>query len=66
MFQQNYHGSLLTRGNGALARLAALATPLAINDDSPKVGSLVPTNRRNFVFSSVTPDKEPKVCFYEN
>ncbi|XP_062532207.1 claspin [Bombyx mori] len=60
IFQQNYHGSLLTRGNGALARLAALATPLAINDDSPKVGSLVPTNRRNFVFSSVTPDKEPK------
>lgn len=60
IFQQNYHGSLLTRGNGALARLAALATPLAISDDSPKVGSLVPTNRRNFVFSSITPDEEPK------
>ncbi|CAH2094447.1 unnamed protein product [Euphydryas editha] len=60
IFQQNYHGSLLTRGRGALARLAALATPLASDtDDAPKaVGS---TNRRNFVFAAVTNDDEPKV-----
>ncbi|CAG4953690.1 unnamed protein product [Parnassius apollo] len=61
LFQQNYHGSLLSRGKGALARLAAIATPLAgDSDDAPKVSA--PTNRRNFVFASLTPDDvEPKV-----
>ncbi|CAH1637704.1 unnamed protein product [Spodoptera littoralis] len=62
IFQQSYHGSLLTRGQGALARLAALATPLATDDDSPKIGSLA-THKRNFVFTSITPgeDDVPKV-----
>ncbi|XP_050353834.1 claspin [Nymphalis io] len=60
IFQQNYHGSLLTRGRGALARLAALATPLATdNDDVPKV--IASSNRRNFVFTAVSNDKETKV-----
>lgn len=62
IFQQSYHGSLLTRGQGSLARLAALATPLAADDDSPKIGSLA-THKRNFVFTSITPgeDDVPKV-----
>lgn len=61
ILQQNYHGSLLTRGRGALARLAALVTPLAVDDDAPKISSLAP-NKRNFVFATVTPDdKTPKV-----
>ncbi|XP_046971688.1 claspin-like [Vanessa cardui] len=60
IFQQNYHGSLLTRGRGALARLAALATPLATdNDDAPKV--IASSNRRNFVFTAVSNDDETKV-----
>ncbi|KAJ0173653.1 hypothetical protein K1T71_010802 [Dendrolimus kikuchii] len=57
IFQQNYHGSLLTRGRGALARLAALATPLAVDDDAPKVGSLAPSSRRNFVFAALSQDE---------
>ncbi|XP_059053446.1 claspin-like [Achroia grisella] len=62
VFQQNYHGSLLSRGRGALARLAALATPLAVDDDAPKIGSLLPSNKRNFVFAALTQeDNEPKV-----
>ncbi|KAJ2944755.1 hypothetical protein O0L34_g1643 [Tuta absoluta] len=65
MFSQNYHGSLLTRGRGALARLAALATPLANDDDTYKVANLKPTNKRNFVFASIDApapeDDEPKV-----
>ncbi|XP_075983117.1 uncharacterized protein LOC142981239 [Anticarsia gemmatalis] len=61
MFQQNYHGSLLTRGRGALARLAALATPLAADDDAPKIGSLA-SHKRNFVFATLTQeDEQPKV-----
>ncbi|XP_072929924.1 uncharacterized protein [Epargyreus clarus] len=61
IFQSNYHNSLLTRGRGALARLAALATPLAGDgDDGPKVKAS--SNRGNFVFATITPDdKEPKV-----
>ncbi|XP_028166163.1 claspin-like [Ostrinia furnacalis] len=61
VFQQNYHGSLLTRGRGALARLAALATPLVADDDAPKPGRLAPSSKRNFVFAAITPDDEPKV-----
>ncbi|CAH0728353.1 unnamed protein product, partial [Brenthis ino] len=58
ILQQNYHTSLLTRGRGALARLAALATPLATDDDAPKmIGS---GNRGNFVFTSITPVEKPK------
>nr|XP_049704756.1 LOW QUALITY PROTEIN: claspin [Helicoverpa armigera] len=62
IFQQNYHGSLLTRGRGALARLAALATPLAADDDAPKIGT-VTTHKRNFVFTALTQDDDdaPKV-----
>ncbi|CAG9565428.1 unnamed protein product [Danaus chrysippus] len=52
IFQQNYHTSLLTRGRGALARLAALATPLA-DDDTPRN---ITNNRGNFVFTSINPD----------
>ncbi|XP_063627910.1 claspin-like [Cydia splendana] len=60
VFQQNYHGSLLTRGRGALARLAALAMPLAGEaDDQPKPTG--PSSKRNFVFAAVTPPvKEAK------
>ncbi|KAM3962477.1 uncharacterized protein ACR2FA_003380 [Aphomia sociella] len=62
LFQQSYHGSLLSRGSGSLARLAALATPLAVDDDAPKIGSLLPSNKRNFVFSALTQEEnEPKV-----
>ncbi|XP_045502334.1 claspin-like [Colias croceus] len=56
IFKQNYHGSLLTRGRGALARLAALATPLAGDDDQPKV---LASARGNFVFAALG-DDEPK------
>ncbi|XP_045776541.1 claspin-like [Maniola jurtina] len=60
IFQQNYHGSLLTRGRGALARLAALATPLATdNDDAPKVVTSI--NRRNFVFTALSQEEKPKI-----
>ncbi|XP_032521106.2 claspin-like [Danaus plexippus] len=57
IFQQNYHTSLLTRGRGALARLAALATPLA-DDDTPRN---ITNNRGNFVFTSINPDDNSKV-----
>ncbi|RVE47490.1 hypothetical protein evm_007901 [Chilo suppressalis] len=62
VFKQNYHGSLLTRGRGALARLAALATPLAVDVDAPKIGLIATSSKRNFVFAAITPeDKELKV-----
>lgn len=48
-FQQNYHGSFLTRGRGALARLAALATPLVVDDETPKI---LASARGNFVFTA--------------
>lgn len=52
---------MLSRGRGALARLAALATPLAADDDA-KVGTIGPNSRRNFVFAALTPEeKQPKV-----
>ncbi|XP_013170720.1 PREDICTED: claspin homolog [Papilio xuthus] len=60
IFQQNYHGSLLSRGKGALARLAAIATPLAGDGETTKVSAS--TNRRNFVFAALSQDEvEPKV-----
>ncbi|XP_053613845.1 claspin-like [Plodia interpunctella] len=46
VFQQSYHGSLLSRGGRALARLAALAAPLT--DDVPAP----PRSKRNFVFTA--------------
>ncbi|XP_060805029.1 claspin isoform X2 [Amyelois transitella] len=60
VFQQSYHGSLLTRSGGALARLAALAAPLATSDDNAP--TLAPSSKRNFVFATLSPaDPEPKV-----
>ncbi|XP_052756719.1 claspin [Galleria mellonella] len=62
VFQQSYHGSLLSRGRGSLARLAALATPLAVDDDAPKFSSLLPSNKKNFVFAALSQeDNKPKV-----
>ncbi|CAH0756374.1 unnamed protein product [Diatraea saccharalis] len=61
VFQQNYHGSLLTRGRGALARLAALATPLAVDDEAQKIGLIAASSKRNFVFAAITPKDETKV-----
>ncbi|KAG6449934.1 hypothetical protein O3G_MSEX006354 [Manduca sexta] len=62
ILQQNYHSSLLTRGRGALARLAALATPLAVDEDSTKVATVAQKNQRNFVFAAITKeDNGPKV-----
>lgn len=60
-FQQSYQGSILNRGRGALARLAALAAPLAVNDDEPKGKSAATSSRRNFVFATLTPESK-KVC----
>ncbi|CAB3245905.1 unnamed protein product [Arctia plantaginis] len=62
ILQQKYHSSVLNRGSGALARLAALATPLAAaDDDVPKTSSLA-SRKRNFVFAALTPDEDkPKV-----
>ncbi|XP_038206609.1 claspin-like [Zerene cesonia] len=54
IFKQNYHGSLLTRGRGALARLAALATPLAGDDDAP---TALASARGNFVFAALGDDE---------
>ncbi|XP_048486027.1 claspin isoform X1 [Plutella xylostella] len=62
MLQKSYRGSLLSRGSGALGRLAALATPLAGDgDERPNIGSLK-TGKGNFVFAAVSPTPEqPKV-----
>ncbi|KAI8425088.1 hypothetical protein MSG28_006948 [Choristoneura fumiferana] len=60
ILKQSYHGSSLTRGGGALARLAALAMPLAAEADDDKVGTIGPSSKRNFVFTAVTPTA-PKV-----
>ncbi|KPJ10002.1 Claspin [Papilio machaon] len=58
IFQQNYHGSLLSRGKGTLARLAAIANPLAGDGETTKISTS--TNRRNFVFAALSQDEEPK------
>ncbi|CAH4036916.1 unnamed protein product [Pieris brassicae] len=56
ILKQSYHGSFLTRGRGALARLAALATPLVVDEETPKV---LASARGNFVFTAK--NEEPKV-----
>ncbi|CAF4869032.1 unnamed protein product [Pieris macdunnoughi] len=56
ILKQSYHGSFLTRGRGALARLAALATPLVVDEETPKV---LASARGNFVFT--VKSEEPKV-----
>ncbi|XP_041968872.1 claspin-like [Aricia agestis] len=60
ILKQSYHGSLLSRGQGALARLAALATPLAADADAPRPKPTAGPG--NFVFATLSqPDTEPKV-----
>ncbi|XP_068619307.1 claspin-like [Battus philenor] len=54
IFQQNHRGSLLSRGKSALARLAAIATPLAGDDNATKVSTT--SNKRNFVFTALSQD----------